>query len=215
MLNLAARHISTQSAGAVHDDDHLSLGSHEHEPARPQCGTHEKIGDDYNMKIHVIALFIMLLTSTLASCGPLYVRRIIEKQFELADSNPSYETEDKLISKNDLKTKLINWFQWLLWVARHFGTGVIIGTAFIHLLPGAHAFLTDPCLPEFWTDTYASMPEAIAMVGAFVMFVVDFFSKRWIEHLQKRALEKDGAVIAVAAGRLRLCFGCCLGGIGG
>jgi zinc transporter 1/2/3 len=203
ILNLVARHITAEPTATAHEGGHASLDTHEHEHAvHSQCGAHQTIDGGYDVRLHVIALFIMLLTSSLASCGPLYVRRVIEKQAKSSDSETElYDNDDrKAGSDSHLKNKIINWFQWLLWVARHFGTGVIIGTTFIHLLPGAHEVLTHPCLPEFWSETYSSMPEAIAMTGAFVMFLIDFFSKRWIDYLQKRALEKDGAMIAVAAG---------------
>lgn len=183
------------AAGPVHAEALESLDSH---PSRPQCGAHQKIGDEYDVRMHVIALFIMFMTSSLASCGPLYLRRVIEKG--QANTDASESDDEKEGSSNNFKNSIIIWFQWFLWTARHFGTGVIIGTAFIHLLPGAHEYLTDPCLPEFFTETYRALPEAISMVGAFTMFLIDFFSKRWIGHLQKRALEKDGAMIAVAAG---------------
>jgi solute carrier family 39 (zinc transporter), member 1/2/3 len=58
-------------------------------------------------------------------------------------------------------------------VVRHFGTGVLIATAFVHLLPTAFILLGDPCLSQFWTDDYPAMPGAIALVGIFLVALVE------------------------------------------
>ena len=60
-----------------------------------------------------------------------------------------------------------------LFVVRHFGTGVLIATAFVHLLPTAFTSLGDPCLPEFWTTDYPAMPGAIALAAVFLVTVVE------------------------------------------
>ncbi|KAI4272499.1 MAG: hypothetical protein L6R35_006480 [Caloplaca aegaea] len=48
---------------------------------------------------------------------------------------------------------------YFLFISRHFGTGVLIATAFVHLLPTAFVSLTDPCLPAFWNEGYPAMAE--------------------------------------------------------
>ncbi|KAL9713459.1 hypothetical protein Ac2012v2_003069 [Leucoagaricus gongylophorus] len=61
--------------------------------------------------------------------------------------------------------------------AKYFGSGVIIATAFIHLLsPGMDA-LTSPCLPDSWQD----YPYALAfcLVSIFGIFVVELVVFRW------------------------------------
>ncbi|TKA70928.1 hypothetical protein B0A55_06133, partial [Friedmanniomyces simplex] len=51
----------------------------------------------------------------------------------------------------------------LLFLSRHFGTGVLLATAFVHLLPTAYTSLTDPCLPRFWNETYPAMAGFVIM----------------------------------------------------
>lgn len=58
-------------------------------------------------------------------------------------------------------------------IVRHFGTGVLLATAFAHLLPTAFISLGNPCLTGFWTDDYPAMPGAIAMAGIFLVAVVE------------------------------------------
>ncbi len=61
----------------------------------------------------------------------------------------------------------------LLFSARHFGTGVLIATAFVHLLPTAFISLGDQCLSGFWTNDYPAMPGAIALGAIFLVTVVE------------------------------------------
>lgn len=56
---------------------------------------------------------------------------------------------------------------------RHFGTGVLIATAFVHLLPTAFTLLGNPCLPDFWTDKYTAMPGAMALAAIFMLMLIE------------------------------------------
>lgn len=70
-----------------------------------------------------------------------------------------------------------------LFISRHFGTGVLIATAFIHLLPTAFISMTDPCLPRFWNKTYPPMPGLVAMLSVFMVVSIEqFFAIRGAGH---------------------------------
>lgn len=60
-----------------------------------------------------------------------------------------------------------------LFFVSHFGTGVLIATAFVHLLPTAFTSLADPCLSNFWTKDYPAMPGAIVLGGIFLVTVIE------------------------------------------
>ncbi|RAL07485.1 putative ZIP family zinc transporter [Aspergillus homomorphus CBS 101889] len=109
------------------------------------CGSKER--GAYNTPIHVLALFLILVLSTLACSFPVLARRFprlpIPRRF--------------------------------LFLSRHFGTGVLIATAFVHLLPTAFVSLTDPCLPRFWSETYRAMAGFVAMIAVFVVVLVEMF----------------------------------------
>ncbi|KAI5841454.1 Zinc/iron permease [Morchella snyderi] len=136
-------------------------------PYRPSCGGSKEVGIDYDIKLHLASLLVLLVTSSAAAYAPIYIRY--------------------LIKKNALTEIASNTFQWALWATKHFGTGVIIGTAFIHILPAAHSYLTAPCLPPFFTTDYPSLPDAIAMAAMFAIFLIDFSSKSWVESLHDQA----------------------------
>ncbi|KZP01801.1 ZIP-like iron-zinc transporter [Calocera viscosa TUFC12733] len=61
--------------------------------------------------------------------------------------------------------------------AKFFGSGVIIATAFIHLLAPGFDELTSPCLSGVWGE-YDWAP-AIAMMAVFAVFLVELFAFRW------------------------------------
>ena len=66
--------------------------------------------------------------------------------------------------------------------AKFFGSGVIIATAFIHLLAASFAELGDPCLSTFWDVNYP-WSAAFSMISVFVLFLVELFAMRFA-HIQ-------------------------------
>lgn len=115
------------------------------------CGSNAISEQEYNLPLHVGAVFIILAVSTSACALPLLAVR-----FPILRIPPV-----------------------ALFVARHFGTGVLIATAFVHLLPTAFLSLGDPCLPKFWTEDYPAMPGAISMASVFFVAVTEMvFSRR-------------------------------------
>lgn len=61
--------------------------------------------------------------------------------------------------------------------AKYFGSGVIIATAFIHLLAPAFEQLGSECLKGVWAD-YPWAP-AFAMMSVFLVFFVELAAFRW------------------------------------
>lgn len=99
----------------------------------------------YNTPLHVGALFIILFVSTMACSFAMLAARF-----------PGLRLPEGFF-----------------FVIRHFGTGVLIATAFVHLLPTAFISLGDPCLSSFWTDDYPAMPGAISLAGIFLVILVE------------------------------------------
>ncbi|EPS26042.1 hypothetical protein PDE_00978 [Penicillium oxalicum 114-2] len=111
----------------------------------PSCGSGQR--GDYNTGLHVMALFLILGLSTFACSFPVLARRF-----------PGLPIPRRF-----------------LFISRHFGTGVLIATAFVHLLPTAFVSLTDPCLPRFWSRTYRAMAGFVAMISVFAVVLVEMF----------------------------------------
>ncbi|EME79159.1 uncharacterized protein MYCFIDRAFT_204715 [Pseudocercospora fijiensis CIRAD86] len=129
---------------------------------RPACASGNS-DRDYNFGLHLGALFQILILSTLACSFPLIIRRF-----------------PRLPVPNHA-----------LFVSRHFGTGVLIATAFVHLLPTAYTKLLDPCLPPFWTHVYPEMPGFIAMVSVMLVVGIEmFFAAKGAGHSHHVDLEQ-------------------------
>ncbi|KAF9878387.1 ZIP Zinc transporter [Colletotrichum karsti] len=101
--------------------------------------------DSYNTPLHVGALFIILGVSFLACAFPLIASRI-----------PGVRIPRPFF-----------------FAVRHFGTGVLLATAFVHLLPTAFTLLGNPCLSSFWVEDYPAMPGAIALAGIFLVTLIE------------------------------------------
>lgn len=62
-----------------------------------------------------------------------------------------------------------------MFFALHFGTGVLIATAFVHLLPMAFMSLTNPCLAPFFTKTYTPLAGLIAMMSTLTVVGLEMY----------------------------------------
>ncbi|KAF3482511.1 uncharacterized protein GIQ15_05270 [Arthroderma uncinatum] len=109
------------------------------------CGTGGVNAAEYNLPLHVIALFIIMFVSSFACGFPMLV----------------------------LKYPRLHIPQSFFFAVRHFGTGVLIATAFVHLLPTAFTSLGNPCLSGFWTSDYPAMPGAIALAAVFLVTIIE------------------------------------------
>ncbi|KAK6949956.1 hypothetical protein Daesc_008279 [Daldinia eschscholtzii] len=63
-------------------------------------------------------------------------------------------------------------------IAKYFGSGVIIGTAFMHLLSPAFEALKSPCLPEGPINDY-DWAAGICLMTVFVMFTIELLASRF------------------------------------
>lgn len=112
---------------------------------RSTCATGGVNKDEYNTGLHAAALFIIWFVSTLGCAFPI-----------LAAKFPGLRIPRRFF-----------------FAVRHFGTGVLIATAFVHLLPTAFVSLGNPCLGKFWTQDYQAMPGAIALGAIFLVTIIE------------------------------------------
>lgn len=86
------------------------------------CGSNGQI-EDYDLGLHIAGLFIVLGVSAVGVLGAIW----------LASS-----------TKGHRNTKLLFAIQ----ILKFFGIGVIVSTAWIHILPNAFSAFSNPCLLE-------------------------------------------------------------------
>ncbi|KAK6083472.1 fe(2+) transport protein 3 [Seiridium cupressi] len=116
------------------------------EMVKPLCGGGKEEGE-YDVALHAVGLFLVMGASIFGAGFPVAAKKI---------------TWLKVPEK-------------VFFACKHFGTGVLIATAFVHLLPTAFGSLTDPCLPDLFTTNYPPMPGAIMMASLFALFVVELY----------------------------------------
>ncbi|RMX83527.1 hypothetical protein D0869_05239 [Hortaea werneckii] len=122
----------------------------ERQGSAPSCGGSGTGDASYDLPLHVGALIIVLFVSSTACAFPMLA----------------------------LKFRQLRIPPVFLFVVQHFGTGVLLATAFVHLLPTAFQSLNDPCLSSFWTVDYPAMPGAIALAAIFLVTLAEMiFSK--------------------------------------
>ncbi|KAF7169554.1 hypothetical protein CNMCM5623_002214 [Aspergillus felis] len=113
-------------------------------------------GNNYNghLGARISSIFVILAVSTAATFFPVVARRI-----------PS------------LKIPL-----YVYLFARYFGTGVIVATAFVHLLDPAYAEIgPNTCVGMTGNWASYSWPPAIALTSTIVIFLMDFGAELYVE----------------------------------
>ncbi|KAG6008633.1 hypothetical protein E4U21_004273 [Claviceps maximensis] len=109
---------------------------------------------DDRLGLHVSAIFVILVVSTAVTLFPVLATRTRRLKIPLS----------------------------VYLFARYFGAGVIIATAFVHLLdPAYEAIGPASCvgLTDGWS-TY-SWPPAIALSSAMIIFLLDFLAEYYVE----------------------------------
>lgn len=76
--------------------------------------------------------------------------------------------------------------------AKFFGSGVIIATAFIHLLAPSFSELGDPCLSTFWDVNYP-WSAAFSMIAVFSLFSIELLAMR-VAHINFATTDALGTI---------------------
>ncbi|CAF3760352.1 unnamed protein product [Rotaria sp. Silwood1] len=101
----------------------------------------------YNLNLRIVSIFVLLVVSLLGA---------------------SIAVVSASIKRLHIPSTIIN-------TGKFFGTGVILATAFIHILPAAMNALTDECLPEDWKD-YEAYAGVFAMLAILAMQLIEFIA---------------------------------------
>ncbi|TGJ83537.1 hypothetical protein E0Z10_g5240 [Xylaria hypoxylon] len=113
---------------------------------KPVCGSGNRAGE-YDVGLHTLGLFLVLIASIFGAGFPVVAQKV------------------KWLK---VPTKVF-------FACKHFGTGVLIATAFVHLLPTAWLSLSNPCLPDFFVVQYPPLPGIIMMASLFSLFTIEMW----------------------------------------
>ncbi|KAI9270327.1 Zinc/iron permease [Phascolomyces articulosus] len=115
---------------------------------------------DYNMPLRIGSLFIILGTSAVGTFVPMILHRI------------------RPYSKGSIR-------DWILTVGKFFGTGVILATAFIHMLPESLEKFDSPCLTEGW-KTYGAFAGVFCMIASFALQLLELSAATYMDNLRAK-----------------------------
>ncbi|KAJ2161185.1 hypothetical protein GGF46_001697 [Coemansia sp. RSA 552] len=119
-------------------------GDHDHEHLEEEeC--YEAGVEDWNTGLHVGAIFIVLAVAGLGVFLPV-----------LSHFVPQLHMPRTVLT-----------------LGKHLGTGVIIATALIHMLPGAMSSLGNPCIGNRMGN-FGGWPGVLAMMAIFAMHLIEF-----------------------------------------
>ena len=121
------------------------------------------------MPLHIAAVFIVLITSGLGVLLP-----IISAWFRKTRSDSDSERTLNHNSAADFGKGTGLWGN-VFFVARHFGTGIILSTAFIHLLFHGFVMFQNECVGHM---SYEATAPAISLAAAFITFLFDLVGAR-------------------------------------
>ncbi|CAO3571859.1 unnamed protein product [Mortierella alpina] len=116
----------------------------------------------YNRRLHLAGVIVILVASTLGVFMPVIPKRCRSLRI------PSH----------------------VLTLGKQFGTGVILATAFIHMLPTAMSNLSSPCLGPTLSQNYQSLGGLLVLSASLVMHWLEFMA---MEHTQARLMEGASA----------------------
>ncbi|KAJ1927468.1 hypothetical protein IWQ60_002891 [Tieghemiomyces parasiticus] len=99
---------------------------------------------DYDLALHIVALFVIFVGSSLGALMPILANR-----YQRLSVSPV-----------------------VIECGKFFGAGVILATALIHMLPGAMLNLTDPCVPANLTQ-YSAFAGLFTMLAILVFHLLE------------------------------------------
>ncbi|UJR27588.1 hypothetical protein I4U23_008869 [Adineta vaga] len=107
----------------------------------------EEIKHAYNLTLHIVSVFVLLVASFLGASLSVASARV--KAFHISPI--------------------------VLNIGKFFGSGVVLATGFIHILPEAMETLSDSCLPDSWNE-YSAYGGLFAMIAILLMQLIEFLA---------------------------------------
>ncbi|CAO1620681.1 unnamed protein product [Parajaminaea phylloscopi] len=158
---------------AGHDHAGHSHAGHSHGPsAQYGCGLAPL--EHYNLPLHIGAIFI-LLAVTAVGCAIPHLANAISRAAGSSAASPA--------ALAAVGTEL-------RFILRHFGSGILLSTAFIHLLFHSFVYFSNECLGEL---KYEAASAAIALAAVYVAFLLDYIGLRSV---RRRVWQARLALIA-------------------
>ncbi|KAI8975393.1 Zinc/iron permease [Mycotypha africana] len=126
-----------------------------------------EFNQDYNMPMRVGALFIVFATSSIGVFTPIILHKL----------SPYSKGSGR---------------DWVLTIGKFFGTGVILATAFVHMLPEALESFHSPCLSEGW-KSYGAFGGVFCMFSSFALQLLELAAIANIDRIRAKKAANNKA----------------------
>jgi len=123
----------------------------------------QAISGQYDQGLHIMAIFLVLLSSWLGCSLPIVLIRFPNAIF----------------------------MQRLMYCCRFFGAGVILSTGFVHIFPAAVQALSDPCLPEWFSQSYTAAAGLFSMLAVLAMHLFEWLAVTHTQKMHKKEKENE------------------------
>ncbi|KAL9554757.1 hypothetical protein MBANPS3_002672 [Mucor bainieri] len=171
----AAHDHAAEVAGAAHDHSAEGEAAHDHAGHSHGISCDMEPIENYNMPLRIGSVFIIMVTSAVGIFAPIILYRI----------SPYKEGSVR---------------DWALTAGKFFGTGVIIATAFIHMLPEALEHFDSECLGEGW-HSYHAFGGLFCMIASFALQIIELAAISNLDAIaQKNVDAANAAALAAGAG---------------
>ncbi|CEG74188.1 hypothetical protein RMATCC62417_09436 [Rhizopus microsporus] len=162
IINTTHIHTEEDSHTHVHAAEEEAESGHSH-----SASCEIEANSSYNMPMRIGSIFIILATSAVGIFAPIILHRVSPYQ-------PGSPRE------------------WILTAGKFFGTGVIIATAFIHMLPEALERFDSPCLSAGW-HSYHAFGGVFCLIASFALQLLELAALTNLDNLaRKNAASKAG-----------------------
>ncbi|KAF9579312.1 high-affinity Zn(2+) transporter zrt1 [Lunasporangiospora selenospora] len=131
--------------------------------AADECQVETNDMSQYDLGLHIACIFIILSASGLGVFLPVIASKFKSLRF----------------SAN------------VLMLSKQFGTGIILSTAFIHMLPAAMSNLSSPCLGPLFSENYTAFGGLFILLSSLFMHCIEFIA---VEHNERRMRDSAGTL---------------------
>lgn len=149
-----------------------------------ECGSTVGERRSYNLHWHIISIFIVFAASAAGILIPICTKLI-----------PPLAISPQIITYGAYWLQLYHLLHTYpkssgIITGKSFGTGVIVATAFIHMLQPAFEKLASPCLGSIWNERYPSFAALFTMIAILSMHLVEYFAHEYMQRKFDR-LQQD------------------------
>ncbi|KAG2221973.1 hypothetical protein INT45_010497 [Circinella minor] len=155
-----AGHDHAAEESSAHEEDAHAGHAHGGPTSAEECVA---IIEDYNINLRIASIFVIMAATLIGVFGPIILHRI------------------RPYSQKGIR-------HWILTICKFFGTGVILGVAFIHMMPEAIERFESPCITDSVWSSYHGFVGVFALIAVFFIQIIEL---ALLSHLEKKHMNRQ------------------------